>query len=45
MDLVFRFADRISVLVSGAILAEDAPERIAVDPRVRELYLGEAVHG
>jgi ABC-type branched-subunit amino acid transport system ATPase component len=45
MDLVFRFADRISVLVSGALLAEDVPDVIAKDRRVRELYLGEPVHG
>jgi ABC-type branched-subunit amino acid transport system ATPase component len=45
MDLVFRFADRISVLVGGAILAEDAPEAIAANPRVQEVYLGEAGHG
>ena len=45
MDLVFRFADRISVLVSGAVLTEDVPSVIAVDPRVKEVYLGEAAHG
>jgi branched-chain amino acid transport system ATP-binding protein len=45
MDLVFRFADRISVLVNGAMLIEDAPEVIARDPRVRELYLGKTGHG
>ncbi len=45
MGLVFRFADRISVLVSGALLAEDVPEAIARDRRVRQLYLGEAGHG
>ena len=45
MDLVFRFADRISVLVSGALLIEDVPDAIARDPRVRQLYLGEAGHG
>jgi branched-chain amino acid transport system ATP-binding protein len=45
MDLVFRFADRISVLVSGAVLTEDVPAVIAVDPRVKEVYLGEATHG
>jgi branched-chain amino acid transport system ATP-binding protein len=44
MDLVFRFADRISVLVGGAMLAEDVPEAIAADPRVQEVYLGEASH-
>ena len=42
MDLVFRFADRISVLVSGALLTEDVPEAIAKDRRVKQLYLGEA---
>jgi ABC-type branched-subunit amino acid transport system ATPase component len=45
MDLVFRFADRISVLVGGAIVAEDVPDKIAADPKVREVYLGEAGHG
>ena len=45
MDLVFRFADRISVLVSGALLIEDVPDVIARDPRVRQLYLGEAGYG
>ncbi|HUN92683.1 MAG TPA: ABC transporter ATP-binding protein [Burkholderiaceae bacterium] len=45
MDLVFRFAERISVLVGGAILVEDTPARIARDPRVREVYLGEAEVG
>lgn len=44
MDLVFRFADRISVLVSGAILLEDTPEVVANHPLVREVYLGEAHH-
>ena len=42
MDLVFRFAERITVLVSGAILTEDVPSVIERDPRVRQLYLGEA---
>ncbi len=40
MDLVFRFADRISVLVNGAILTEGTPAEIAADPRVRAVYLG-----
>ncbi|MDE2121744.1 MAG: ABC transporter ATP-binding protein [Betaproteobacteria bacterium] len=40
MDLVFRFAERISVLVGGAILTEGTPQQIAHDPRVREVYLG-----
>ncbi|GAA0219547.1 ABC transporter ATP-binding protein [Castellaniella daejeonensis] len=41
MNLVFRFAERISVLVSGALLIEDTPEVIAHHPRVKEVYLGE----
>lgn len=41
MDLVFRLAQRITVLVQGAVLVEGAPEEIAADPRVREVYLGE----
>jgi ABC-type branched-subunit amino acid transport system ATPase component len=44
MDLVFRFADRISVLVNGAILFEDTPERVAREPLVREVYLGTPQH-
>lgn len=45
MDLVFRFAQQISVLVQGAILVEGAPNDIANDPRVREVYLGDSKHG
>jgi branched-chain amino acid transport system ATP-binding protein len=45
MDLVFRFAERITVMVGGAVLVEGPPEAIAQDPRVREVYLGEAEHG
>ena len=41
MDLVFRFAERISVLVAGRLLVEGTPEQIAKDARVREVYLGE----
>ena len=44
MDLVFRFARRITVLVQGQILVEGTPEEIAADRRVRDVYLGEA-HG
>ena len=40
MDLVFRFATRISVLVGGAMLMEGTPSQVAADPRVREVYLG-----
>ncbi|KTQ85299.1 hemolysin III [Aureimonas ureilytica] len=41
MDLVFSFADRISVLVAGALLTEGTVAEIAADPRVRTAYLGE----
>jgi branched-chain amino acid transport system ATP-binding protein len=40
MDLVFRFARRITVMVRGTILVEGTPDEIAADPRVREVYLG-----
>ena len=42
MNLVFRFAERITVLVGGAVLTEGSPDEISADPRVREVYLGEA---
>ena len=45
MDLVFSFADRISVLVNGTLLTEGTPDAIAADPQVRAVYLGEAVDG
>jgi ABC-type branched-subunit amino acid transport system ATPase component len=44
MELVFRFARRITVLVQGGILVEGTPAEIAADPRVREVYLGDR-HG
>ena len=45
MDLVFRFARRITVLVQGQVLVEGPPEEIARDRRVHEVYLGEQHHG
>jgi branched-chain amino acid transport system ATP-binding protein len=44
MALVFRFAERITVLVGGKVLTEGTPAEIAADPRVKEVYLGEAEH-
>jgi branched-chain amino acid transport system ATP-binding protein len=44
MGLVFRFAERITVLVGGKVLTEGSPSDIAADHRVKEVYLGEAEH-
>ena len=41
MDIVFRVAKRITVLVEGAKLIEGPPEEIAQNRQVREVYLGE----
>jgi branched-chain amino acid transport system ATP-binding protein len=40
MDLVFSFANRMTVLVNGTVLTEGDPEQIANDPRVKAVYLG-----
>lgn len=45
MDLVFAFADRITVLVEGALLVDGTPAEIAADPRVKTVYLGSGAHG
>ncbi|MDE1994262.1 MAG: ABC transporter ATP-binding protein [Rhizobiaceae bacterium] len=45
MDLVFNFANRISVLVAGALFAEGSVDDIIANPRVKEVYLGGASHG
>ena len=42
MELVFRFAQRVAVLVDGRLLTEGTPAEISADPRVRDVYLGEA---
>ena len=41
MDAVFRLADRVSVLVSGRVIASGAPAAIRAHPEVRKAYLGE----
>ena len=40
MNVVFRFASRIIVMVGGRILVEGTPDEVGRDPRVREVYLG-----
>ena len=46
MDLVFAFAERISVLVEGALLVDGTAAEIAADSRVKAVYLGEGgAHG
>jgi len=42
MDAVFAHADRIIVLVRGAIIAAGTPEAVRSDARVKQVYLGEA---
>jgi branched-chain amino acid transport system ATP-binding protein len=46
MDAVFRLADRISVLVSGRVIATGTPAEIRANDEVKRAYLGdETVHG
>ncbi len=45
MDVVFRVADRITVLVDGRVLASGPPEVVREDPEVHRAYLGHAVNG
>ncbi len=40
MDAVFRIADRITVMVNGAVIACDAPEAVRANPEVQAAYLG-----
>ena len=40
MDAVFRIADRITVLVNGAVIASDVPEAVRANPEVQTAYLG-----
>jgi ABC-type branched-subunit amino acid transport system ATPase component len=45
MDLVFRFASQITVLVNGAVFASGGPREIGANPDVRAVYLGQATYG
>jgi branched-chain amino acid transport system ATP-binding protein len=44
MDVVFRFAKHITVLVQGAVFTEGTPEDIQNNEQVRAVYLGEEGH-
>jgi branched-chain amino acid transport system ATP-binding protein len=43
MDVVFRFAQQITVLVAGAVFTEGTPQQIGADESVRAVYLGQEV--
>jgi ABC-type uncharacterized transport system ATPase subunit len=40
MSLVFRFAQRITVLVGGALLVEGTVDEVRANQQVRDVYLG-----
>jgi branched-chain amino acid transport system ATP-binding protein len=42
MDVVFRFAKHVTVMVSGAVFASGTPRDIEANPQVRAVYLGQA---
>jgi branched-chain amino acid transport system ATP-binding protein len=45
MDVVFRFAKRVTVMVGGAVFAEGTPREIEANADVRAVYLGQAGAG
>jgi ABC-type branched-subunit amino acid transport system ATPase component len=42
MDVVFRFAKHVTVMVGGAVFASGTPRDIEANPQVRAVYLGQA---
>jgi ABC-type branched-subunit amino acid transport system ATPase component len=45
MDVVFRFAKAITVLVQGAVFTQGTPDEIRTNEKVKEVYLGQEGHG
>ena len=45
MDVVFRFAKEITVLVQGAVFTQGTPAEIMANADVRAVYLGEQIQG
>ena len=43
MDVVFRIAERITVLHEGRVIADGSPSEIRADTQVHEIYLGKVV--
>ena len=41
MDVVFAIAERVTVMVNGAVIATGLPDAVRADPQVRIAYLGE----
>lgn len=40
MDIALRFAERVAVMHHGRVVCEDAPEAIADNPQVHDIYIG-----
>ena len=40
LDVVFRLADRVTVLATGKVIADGEPEAVRADPAVQKAYLG-----
>ena len=40
MNLVFRYAEKVSVFAAGSMVVQDTPDNVRNHPRVREVYLG-----
>jgi branched-chain amino acid transport system ATP-binding protein len=45
MNVVFRFARSVVVMVAGKVLTEGSPAEVTADPAVREVYLGSRRYG